>query len=180
VNPVADLRQSFAGWVGIARGRPEAARCFHPGPRGIGVALGWLLVAVLLSVAVQSVQLGLPSAPQLGLGLLAQGVTVGMLWLVTSQTLNYLKLETRVATLLVPILYGMAYMFIVAIPLTLLGPGAALLAVLGLAVAIGFAGRTVAGMKTGVAAAFAGLCLIVLVLVPNALYMLLLQLPPPA
>jgi hypothetical protein len=123
---------------------------------------------------------GLPSFLQLAFGLFVQAVTLGMLWLVTSQTLGYLKLEARVVTLLVPIVYAMAYMFIAAIPLALVGPAVSLIAVLAVAVGIFFAGRTLAGMAAGVATAFAALCLIVLVAVPNALYMLFLLTPTPA
>jgi hypothetical protein len=74
----------------------------------------------------------------------------------------------------------MAYMFVAAIPLALIGPGASLLAVLGVAVLIFLAGRVVAGMGNGIAAALALLCLLVLVVVPNALYMLFLQVPSSA
>ena len=50
----------------------------------------------------------------------------------------------------------------------------------GLGVLIWRAGAVLASMRTGVAVAFALLCLMVLVVVPNALYIVFLQIPSPA
>ena len=66
------------------------------------------------------------------------------------------------------------------IPLVLLGPNVQLLAVLALALLIWRAGVVLGGMRNGVAIAFSLLCLMVLVVVPNALYMLFLVVPSPA
>jgi hypothetical protein len=131
-------------------------------------------------VALQSIGAGVPSFTQLAFGLFAQAVTLGAIWFTVTRTFRYLRIAGHAGDFLVPLIYGMAYMFVAAIPLSLLGPLAPLLAVLGLAVAIFFAGKTLAGMTNGTAAAVAGLCLIVLVAVPNALYIGFLQLPFPA
>jgi hypothetical protein len=66
---------------------------------------------------------------------------------------------------------------VAAIPLAVIGPNATLIAVLGLGYLVYRAGRQLVGMNTPVSIAFAGLCVIVLVVVPNALYMLLSLLP---
>ena len=60
------------------------------------------------------------------------------------------------------------------------GPNAQLLAVVALGALIWRAGMVLANMRMGVAIAFALLCLMVLVVVPNALYIVLLQIPSPA
>jgi hypothetical protein len=180
VNPLAELQGSFRGWGDIFAARPEARARFNTTGPGIAVAIGWFVLAILLAVAAQSLAEGVPSFTQLAFGLFVQAATLGMIWLAVGQTFNYLKLEARVADFLVPVVYGMAYMFVAAIPLTLFGPLAPMLAVLGLAVAIFFAGKTLAGMSSGTAAALAALCLIILVVVPNALYIGFLQLPSPS
>jgi hypothetical protein len=177
VNPLAELQASFRGWGDIFAGRPDAASRFNTTAGGIAVAIGWFVLIVLLSAALQSLTSSVPSFTQLAFALVVQGVTLGMIWLAVTQTFKYLKIDVRPGDVLVPIIYGMAFMFLVAIPLTLLGSLAPMLAVLGLAVAIFFAGKTLAGMTNGTAAALAALCLIVLVVVPNALYIGFFQLP---
>jgi hypothetical protein len=74
----------------------------------------------------------------------------------------------------------MALVQVLAIPLSILGPNAQLIAVLALVALIWRAGVVLAGMRTGVAIAFALLCLMVLVVVPNAFYIVFLQIPSPA
>lgn len=177
MNPIAELQGSFRGWAAIFAGRGEAARHFNTSAAGVVVAIGWFVLAILLSVAVQSVAQGVPSFAQLAFAFFVQAVTLGLIWLAVRQGFRLLNVEAPPAALLVPIIYGMAGMFLAAIPLSLVGGLAPMLAVLGLAVGIFLAGKTLAGMTNGTAAALAVLCLIVLVIVPNALYIGFLQLP---
>ena len=123
---------------------------------------------------------GLPSLAQLLVGYLIQGVVVAALAVATSMSLRFLKLDVPLLTLLVPIIYFMALAQVLAIPLVLLGPNVQLIAVIGLSFLIWRAGVVIGGMRNGVAIAFALLCLMVLVVVPNALYMLFVQIPSPA
>lgn len=180
MNPVADLTQAWRGWGEIGAGRASAARNFTPGLPGLIVALMWFLVAVLLSTAVQSIGVGMPSAEQVLIGLAIQAITLAALAVVIWQTMKFLRIAIPLTELLIPIVYAMALMFVVAIPLTLAGPNVALIAVFGLALLIWRAGRVLANMGHGVAVAFALLCLMVLVVAPNALYILFLQLPSSA
>ena len=69
---------------------------------------------------------------------------------------------------------------VLAIPLVLLGPNTQLIAVFVLGLLIWRAGVVIAGMRNGVAIAFALLCLMVLVVAPNALYIVFLQFPSSA
>jgi hypothetical protein len=180
VNPVNDLSQAWQGWAQIVAGRSHADRNFTPTLGGLAVAIFWFLVAVLLSTAAQSVAVGMPALEQVLFGLFGQALTLALLALAISQSLHFLKIQLPLTALLVPIVYGMALMFILAIPLTLAGPNVALIAVFGLAILIYRAGRVLADMRNGVAIAFALLCLMVLVVVPNALYIVFLQIPSPA
>ena len=97
-----------------------------------------------------------------------------------AQTLRFLRLQTPLLALLVPILYALGYALALAVPLTLAGPNAALIALVGLALLLYRAARVLADMPIGTSIAFAVLCLIVLVVVPNALYIVFSQFMPPA
>lgn len=178
MSPINDLSQAWQGWAQIVAGKDGAGRFFSPTLAGLGIALFWLAIAVLLATAVQSVGVGMPSLDQILLGLFAQALTLAFLALAIWQSLYFLKIALPVTALLVPVIYAMALVFILAIPLTLANAG--WIALLGLTFLIYRAGRTLAGMRKGVAIALALLCLMVLVIVPYALYIVFLQTPSPA
>jgi hypothetical protein len=180
VTPEGDHTLAWRGLALTVAGKREAAGMFNPTLAGLMVALGWFLVALLLSAAAQSAAIGLPSLMELAVGVLIQAVTVAALALVTAQSLHFLRLDVPATQLFVPMVYCMALIQILAIPLTLLGPNAQLIAVFVLGLLVWRAGVVVAGMRNGIAIAFALLCLMVLVVVPNALYMLFLVIPSPA
>ncbi len=180
MNPLTDLTLAWRGLAMIAAGKREAASLFNPTRMGLVVALGWFLLAMILSAAAQSAAVGMPSMAQLTIGIVIQAVTVAALALVTAQSARFLRLDVPMTVLFVPIVYFMALVQVLAIPLSLLGPNAQLIAVFGLGVLIWRAGVVLAAMRNGVAIAFALLCLMVLVVVPNALYIVFLQLPSPA
>ena len=174
MNPVADLTESIRGWAAIAGGRDDAGRHFRLTGTGPLIAYGWLLIAILLSVAAQSAAVNrVPSLMQLLLGLAGQAITVGALALVMAQVLHLLKLQLPLNVLLIPIVYALAYMFVIAVPLTLVGPVLGALAVLAVGFGIFKAARVLGKIAFSTAIAFAVLCVIVLVVVPNALYILL-------
>ena len=174
MNPLADLVGSVRGWREIVAGKDSAARHFRLSGTGPLVAYGWLLVAILLSVAAQSAALDrVPSPVQLLLGLAGQAVTVAALALVMAQTLHFIKVDLPLNALLIPVIYALAYMFVVSVPLTLVGPALGVLAVLAVGFGIFKAARVLGKVAFSTSVAFAMLCVIVLVVVPNALYMLL-------
>ena len=117
---------------------------------------------------------------KVGIGIFIQAGTVAALAVATAMTLRFLKLDIPMTALFVPMAYFMALIQVMAIPLVLLGPNTQLIAVFILGLLIWRAGLVIAGMRNGVAIAFALLCLMVLVVVPNALYMLFLAIPSPA
>jgi hypothetical protein len=180
VTPVADLTQAWHGLALTIAGKPEAAAQFNPTRTGLVIALGWFLLAIILSAAAQSAAIGMPSVASLVIGILIQAVTVAALAVVTAQSFHFLRIEAPMTAHFVPIVYFMALVQILAIPLSILGPNAQLLAVVALGVLIWRAGMVLVGMRMGVAVAFALLCLMVLVVVPNALYIVFLQIPSPA
>jgi hypothetical protein len=177
VNPVADLSNSIRGWADIVTGRPGAIDKFRLGGSGLAVAFGWLVVAVLLSAAAQSAAAGVPSLGVLLLGLAGQAITIGILALVMLQTLRLIHLKLPLNVLFVPLLYALSYMFVVAVPLGLFGPLAGGLVIVAVGFLIYRAARVLAGMGIMLSMAFAVLCIVVLVIVPNALYMLFSEIP---
>lgn len=177
MNAFGELRDSFAGWSEIVAGKPDAARRFVASRAGLGVAVGWFVMAILLSLVVQSVLVGVPPTTQLLFGIVAELVTLALLGLGISQALRWLKAGTPLLVLLVPITYLLGYMFVVSIPLQLLSTMLGIV-VLGLvALLIGRAAQVLGGLEPTPALAVAGVCVLVLVVVPNALYMLLLLFP---
>jgi hypothetical protein len=180
VNPVADLVRAWTGLAQIAAGKSEARSQFTPTLSGLTVAVGWFVLSLLLGAAAQSVAVGMPRVDQVLFGLGIQAATLAVLFWATVISLHFLRLSVPPLGLLVPIVYVLALMQVFAIPLILLGPNVQVLAVLAAAVTIGRAGKVLAGMTTGSSIAFAFLALMVLVLVPVALYMLFLQIPSPA
>lgn len=176
MNPLGDLTRSFAGWNAIIAGKPNALEQFRIDAPGFLVAAITLALAILLSLAAQSAGAGMPTLFQLLFAIIAQALTMSLLVVGVVRLLRLLKQPIAPNLLLVPILYVLAYAFIVGIPLTLLGPLALLvpLALIGL---IWRAGMVIGAMNAMTALAVALLCVIVLVVVPNALYMLLLLVP---
>ena len=141
MNPLAELTASFRGWSEILAGKPGAAQQFRTDTGGVVNAAIVLLIAILLSVTAQSAGAGVPTLAQFIFGLIGQAITIGLLAFVMARALRFLKVEVGLNVLLVPTLYALSYMFVVAIPLTLIGPNAALLAVLALGYLIYRAGR---------------------------------------
>jgi hypothetical protein len=177
VTPLADLRGALRGWSDILAGRPDAASRFRTDPPGIAMAAITLVVAVLLSVALQSAGAGLPGLLQLILGLVALGLTIAALAATMQRAARMFGAAVPLAVLLVPTLYALALAFIVAIPLLLIAPNAGLLVIAGLGLAIWRLAGVVGGMSRLHSIMFSAVCVIVLVVVPYALYMLLLLIP---
>ena len=177
---MADLTLAWRGLAMTVAGKREAVSQFNPTFAGLIIALGWFMLALILSAAAQSMAVGMPNVMQLAIGLLIQAVTVAALAVATVLSLHFLKLNLPMTQLFTPMVYFMALIQVLAIPLVLLGPNVQLIAVLALALLIWRAGVVLGGMRNGVAIAFSLLCLMVLVVVPNALYMLFLVIPSPA
>ena len=176
MNPAGELAASFAGWSEIIAGKPDAERHFALTRRGLAVAMLWFVVAILLAAAARSVT-GFPSLVQVMLGLIAELVTLALVGVGIQQSLRRLQVAAATERLLVPATYALAYMFVVSIPLQLISAGLGLIALVLVAAMIARAGQVLCGLKTGPALAVAGVCLLVLVVVPAGLYIVLSLFP---
>ena len=127
MNAFGELTASFAGWSEIIAGKAQADRHFVPTRRGLMVAVLWFVVAMLLASAVQSAG-AFPSPARVLSGLIAELVTLALVGVAVQQGLRRLQVAAPTERLLVPVTYALAYMFVVSIPLLLIGTGPALLA----------------------------------------------------
>jgi hypothetical protein len=181
MSAVAALTRAWQGMVAVVAGdRQAAAAAFEPTRLGLATALGWLALALLLSAAAQAALAGLPGLDQVLFGLVVQALAVGTLGLVMARSLKFLKLDVPLLALLVPTVYGLALVQVVAILLALIGPNAQFVALVALAALIGRIAAAIGGLRLGPAVAFALLGVLVLVVVPNALYIVLLHPSAPA
>jgi hypothetical protein len=180
MSPIADLVGAWRGLVLIMSGDADAGKAFNASWPGLAIALGWLVLADLLGAAVQSMGTGLPRLDQLVAGLLIQAITVAALLWASVIALHFVKSATPALLMFVVIVYLMALAQLIAIPLGVFGPNAQVIAILALVLLIWRSAMVVVPMIAAVAAAFGLLCLLVLVLVPSALYILFLQIPAPA
>jgi len=176
VNAFGQLTASFTGWSEIIAGKSAADRHFVLTRHGLAVAVLWFVVAVLLATALRSTG-GFPSLLQVMLGLVGEVITLGLVGLAIQQSLRRMQVAAATERLLVPVTYALAYMFVVSIPLQLIGAGLALLAVVLAAAMIARAAQVLCGLKPGPALAVGGVCLLVLVIVPYALYIVLSLFP---
>lgn len=176
MNAFGELTASFTGWSEILAGKAGADRHFVLTRRGLGVAVLWFVVAVLLATAARSAA-GFPSFLQVMLGLVAEAITLGLVGLAIQQGLRRMQVAGATERLLVPVTYALAYMFVVSIPLQLIGAGLALFAVVLGAAMIARAAQVLCGLKPGPALTVGGVCLLVLVIVPYALYIVLSLFP---
>jgi len=176
VNAFGELTASFTGWSEIIAGKAEADRHFVLTRRGLAVAVLWFVVAILLATAARSVT-GFPSLVQVVLGLIAEFVTLALVGVGIQQSFRRLQVAAPTERLLVPTTYALAYMFVVSIPLQLISAGLGLIALVLVAAMIARAGQVLCGLKSGPALAVAGVCLLVLVVVPAGLYIVLSLFP---
>ena len=176
MNPFRELAASFSGWSEIVAGKPEAERHFVLDRRGLVVAIGWFVLAILLAAAARSVT-GFPSLVQVVLGLIAELVTLALMGVAIQQCFRRMRVAAEVDRLLVPATYALAYMFVVSIPLQLIGAGLGLIALGLVAAMIARGAQVLCGLKAGPALAVAGVCLLVLVVVPAGLYIVLSLFP---
>ena len=175
MNP--DLGNSIRGWSAIVAGRGDTAAHFRVDRGGILIALGWLLIGMLLSIAVQAAIFGLPNIIAVVFSLVGEAITLGLLWLVLSALFRFLGISVLPIVLFVPILYLLAYVFLLSALLQLISQAFGLILMLCVAALIFRAAQVVCGLKPVGALAVAGAAFIVLVVVPNALYMVLVFLP---
>jgi len=167
------LRNAVNGWIAIVRSDADWARHFALSAAGLTTALVLFLFFALLSIALASANVGMPSLFGLVIAVLVQGISILALLAAIFATRRSVPTEARVIDILVPGVYALIAYLIAGTILSLIAGWVLLALWLGLAVLLFFLGRRAGGWNIGVSAAFSVLTMVLLVGLPVTLYMLL-------
>ena len=169
----AALTEALAGWIAIIRGEADWIRHFTISAAGLVTALVLFLFFALLSVALASANVGMPSFFGLIIAILVQSLSIVALLGGIFFTRKMVPVETGVMTLLVPGIYALIAYLVVGTILSLIAGPVLILLWAGLAFLLFCLGWRAGGWNIGVAAAFAVLTMVLLVGMPVTLYMVL-------
>lgn len=176
----AALTASLAGWLAIIRGEADWQKHFALSSAGLATALVLFLFFALLSIALASANVGMPSLLGLIIAVLVQSLSILALLIGIQITRRMVPGETRLMTLLVPGLYALIAYLVLGTILSLLAGPVLVLLWAGLAFLLFCLGWRAGGWNIGVSAAFAVLTMVLLVGMPVTLYMVLGPLAAPA
>lgn len=169
----AALKNAVAGWIAIIRGEQGWQRYFSISAAGLTTALVLFWFFALLSVALASADVGMPSLFGLIIAVLVQSLSILALLAGIYVTKRLVPVPVRVLGLLVPGVYALIAYLIAGTILSLVAGPALVLLWLGLAYLLFCLGWRTEGWNIGVAAAFAVLTMVLLVGMPVTLYMVL-------
>lgn len=182
MTAIAELRDAVIGWRDMLASRPEGADRFTATLPGLGNALIFYLLAILLTLAVQSMVWGLPGLQEAYVTIAVNALPLLGIALAIGFTLAAARPRATFNKLAVPIVYGLTFVLVLQLPLTLVAVGG-LLANLVLVI-LGYlfyrVARDAGKMSAGISIAFAALSIVALVALPGGLYMLLVPAVPPA
>lgn len=171
MNAFGELWRAIIGWLDLLTARPGAADKFNLTPLGLVNATGCFFAVVLLLIVIESTLSGFPGWTTVLLSLVANGLQLAAVWLVTWLTARLFGKSAP--AMAVPSTYAMAFVLGLSLPIAYLGGSNALTATLGV---IGFmqfrVAREVGQLRFGISAAFAILSIVALVAIRVGLYML--------
>jgi hypothetical protein len=181
MTPINELWGAVVGWYELLSARPEAARHFNLTRRGLGIALGFYLLMVVVTLATQALMGQLAGLSDVVMSAAVNVLPLLGVALVILITIALLRLNLSFTALAVPAIYAMTFMGLVQLPLSLWTGGLFSTAILALLAYMFYRdGRQVGKMSIGVSIAFAALSIIALVALPAGLYMLLVPAAPSA
>jgi uncharacterized membrane protein (UPF0136 family) len=169
----AALKNALAGWIAIIRGDADWQRHFSISAAGLATALVLFLVFAVLSIALATADVGIPSLFGLIIALLVQSLSIVALLASIFITRKLVPVPVQTLGLLVPGVYALIAYLIVGTILSLIAGPVLVLLWLGLAYLLFCLGWRTEGWNIGVAAAFAVLTMVLLVGMPVTLYMVL-------
>lgn len=169
----AALTEALAGWIALIRGDIDWARHFTISAAGLATALVLFLFFALLSVALASANVGMPSLFGLVIAILVQSLSIVALLGGIFATRKMVPAKAGVMTLLVPGIYALIAYLVAGTILSLIAGPVLILLWVGLAFLLFCLGWRAGGWNIGVAAAFAVLTMVLLVGMPVTLYMVL-------
>ena len=166
--------EAMIGWAALALRQPDWRRRFVLDREGLIAALGAYFAAVIIALLVQRLVFGIPSLPDLALGVLVNGLPVLGILIAIVGTTRFLGTNGSILEMLVPAVHALTALLILGFVVTYLGGGplsSVLLALMGYLLYRG--AREILGLGVGSAFAFAALSILLLVALPLSLYMLL-------
>ena len=169
----AALKEALAGWIALVRGEADWAKHFSISAAGLTTALVLFLFFALLSIALASANVGMPSLMGLIIAILVQSLSIVALLIGIHVTRKMVPGEVRVMTLLVPGIYALIAYLVMGTVLSLIAGPVLILLWVGLAFLLFQLGWRAGGWNIGVSAAFAVLSMVLLVGMPVTLYMVL-------
>jgi hypothetical protein len=167
------------GWLELISGRETWRGRFQLDSRGLGFALLFYLVVILVLIVGSGLIAGaLPSYPDIFWVVVVNALPVALLGLCFYLTTVALRVDVPLLVYLVPTTYALAFLLVLSFLLGLLG-GSFGPAVLGmLAYMMYRLARLGAGLGIATSIAFAALCVVALVALQLGLYTM--TAPPPA
>lgn len=176
-----ELRDAIVGWYLMLTARPDGAERFNLTRYGLGNALFFYLLALILTLGVQGLFTGMPGMYDVYVSVAVNALPLVGLAGAIIVTISLLRLELTFNTLAVPAVYAMTFVLVLQLPLSLWTGGLFSNAILGILAYMFFReARDVGKMSIGVSIAFAVLALLMLVALPAGLYMLLVPAAPAA
>ena len=166
------LANAFAGWLLILRSDAAWRAQFNLGWPGLVTSLVIFLFTAFLAIAAASTYQGMPGAFGILDALLAQSLWIAAVLMAVKLTAFALKSDIRTLDLLVPAIYLLVFFLAIGSLANLVAPPLVLLLTLLLLWPFYQLGRIVAQWPVPNAVIFAVMTLLLLVGLPQALYML--------
>jgi hypothetical protein len=176
-----EFRDAVVGWYEMLTARSEGARRFNSTRYGLGNALFFYLLTIIVTLGVQGLMRGLPGLYDVYVSVAVNALPLVGVAFAILLTIAALRLELTFTTLAVPAVYAMTFVLLLQLPLSLWTGDLLSNAILGILAYMFYReGRDVGKMSIGISIAFAALSIVMLVALPAALYMLVVPAAPPA
>lgn len=173
------LGEAFAGWMKIVRGQAGWETHFAFTVPGLVTGLVIFAVFAFLSVLFASIGIGVPTLSGFIAVMLVQGLSVTALLISTYVTRMVSPSQAPLLQVLVPGIYALIFYLVMGTGLSLVGGPALLFLWLLMGFLFYRLGRVAGLWSAGIAAAYAGLTVVLLVGMPLSLYMLAGPTPTP-
>lgn len=168
----AALRQAFAGWMMILRGAPEWRTLFTISLPGLVTALVIFFCCAFIAIVLASMATSMPDIFGVLDLLLVHGIWITALFVSVRLTSMAVRSEVETLAMMVPGIYLLVGYLLVGSILNLIVPPMVPLLTLALLYPLYRLARAATDWNHGISGAFAAATVLLLVAVPQALYML--------
>lgn len=166
------ISNAVAGWVIILRGQTGWRERFSLNAPGLVTAMVIFLLCAFLAIALASISSAMPDIFGVMDLLLVHGIWIAALFVTIRVSAMAVKAEVRTLDLLVPGIYLLVGYLLAGSLLNMIFPPFVQILTIALAYPLYRLARAATAWKVGVSVAFAAATVLLLVAVPQALYML--------